>query len=79
MSNVWVAGRCHSAESAALASSRVVTVTCMGMGQAAGTAAALSAGSGLGSRELDITQLQQQLLDDGAIIGSPRRRGPRRR
>ena len=68
LSNVWVAGRCHSAESAALASSRV-TVTCMGMGQAAGTAAALSAGSGLGSRELDITQLQQRLLDDGAIIG----------
>ncbi|MDD9988400.1 MAG: FAD-dependent oxidoreductase, partial [Spirochaetaceae bacterium] len=55
-------------ESAALASSRV-TVTCMGMGQAAGTAAALSASSGLGSRELDITQIQQQLLADGAIIG----------
>ncbi len=68
LSNLWVAGRCHSAESAALASSRV-TVTCMGMGQAAGTAAALSAGSGLDSRELDITQLQQRLLDDGAIIG----------
>ncbi len=68
LSNLWVAGRCHSAESAALASSRV-TVTCMGMGQAAGTAAALSAQSGLGSRELDITQLQQRLLADGAIIG----------
>ena len=68
LSNLWVAGRCHSAESAALASSRV-TVTCMGMGQAAGTAAALSAQSGQGSRELDITQLQQRLLADGAIIG----------
>ena len=44
-------------------------MTCMGMGQAAGTAAALSAQSGQGSRELDITKLQQRLLADGAIIG----------
>ena len=41
----------------------------MGMGQAAGAAAAISAASGAGSRELDITQLQRRLLADGAIIG----------
>ncbi|MEE2659701.1 MAG: FAD-dependent oxidoreductase [Candidatus Latescibacterota bacterium] len=35
--NLWVAGRCHSATSEALASSRV-TANAMGMGQAAGTA-----------------------------------------
>ncbi len=67
LSNVWVAGRCHSAEPAALASSRV-TVTCMGMGQAAGTAAALAAASGVGSRELPVRNLQDRLLADGAII-----------
>jgi hypothetical protein len=67
LSNVWVAGRCHSAEPAALASSRV-TVTCMGMGQAAGTAAALAARGGLGSRELPVRDLQDRLLADGAII-----------
>ena len=39
LENVLVAGRCHSATSEALASSRL-TATAMGMGQAAGVAAA---------------------------------------
>jgi len=65
--NLWVAGRCHSAESAALASSRV-TITAMGMGQAAGTAAALAVQAGVGATELSIPTLQRRLLDDGAII-----------
>ncbi len=69
LSNVWVAGRCHSAASAALASSRV-TVTCMGMGQAAGTAAALAARRRQDSRELDITDLQGHLHRNGAIVGA---------
>ena len=67
LENVWVAGRCHSAEQAALASSRV-TVTCMGMGQAAGTAAALACETGAGARELELPRLQRHLLEDGAII-----------
>ena len=67
LGNVWVAGRCHSAESAALASSRV-TVTAMALGQAAGTAAAMAAREGRDSRTLGIAKLQQQLLADGAII-----------
>ncbi len=69
LSNVWVAGRCHSADSAALASSRV-TLTCMGMGQAAGTAAAKSVREKLGSRELDIRSLQDELAAAGAIFGA---------
>ena len=67
LSNVLVAGRCHSADSVALASSRV-TVTAMGMGQAAGTAAALAARRNQDPRELDIATLQEQLLEDGAVI-----------
>ena len=67
LDNVWVAGRCHGAEQAALASSRV-TVTCMAMGQAAGTAAAFAARADAAARELDVPGLQRRLVDDGAII-----------
>jgi hypothetical protein len=67
LSNVLVAGRCHSADAGALSSSRV-TVTAMGMGQAAGTAAALATRTGTDARGVDVGALQQALLDDGAII-----------
>lgn len=67
LDNVWVAGRCHGAEQAALASSRV-TVTCMAMGQAAGTAAALAARADVAARELDVPGLQRRLVEEGAVI-----------
>ena len=67
LDNVWVAGRCHGAEQAALASSRV-TVTCMAMGQAAGTAAAFAAQQDVPARELDVPGLQRRLVHDGAVI-----------
>jgi glycine/D-amino acid oxidase-like deaminating enzyme len=67
LSNLMVAGRCHSADSVALASSRV-TVTCMGMGQAAGTATAMALANGGDVRAVGITNLQNRLLDRGAII-----------
>ncbi len=65
--NVWVAGRCHAADSAALASSRV-TVTAMGLGEAAGAAAAMAHARGTDSRGLDIRALQDDLLKSGSII-----------
>lgn len=68
--NLLVAGRCHSATSEALASSRV-TATAMGMGQAAGTAAALALGEQTTPRDLSITRLQDALLDAGAILEPP--------
>src|SRR6185437_9025687 len=51
--NLWVAGRCHAAESSALASSRV-TVTAMALGEAAGAAAALTSARKTDSRSLGI-------------------------
>ncbi len=44
------------------------TVCCMGQGQAAGTAAALCAKEGLGSRELSYTLLRKTLLHDGVYL-----------
>ena len=67
LANLWVAGRCHSADQVAMASSRV-TITALGLGQAAGTAAALTAGRGVDSRSLPIADLQARLVADGAII-----------
>jgi ribulose 1,5-bisphosphate synthetase/thiazole synthase len=67
LDNLWVAGRCHSATSEALASSRV-TANAMGMGQAAGTAAAMASGSGGGSREVSITELQDRLVAARVIL-----------
>jgi hypothetical protein len=68
--NILVAGRCHSATSEALASSRV-TATAMGMGQAAGTAAALALAQRVPPRDLNITALQDRLCADGAILEAP--------
>ena len=65
--NLLVAGRCHSATSEALASSRV-TATAMGMGQAAGAAAAMAASRGQGAREVSVRDLQNRLLSAGAIL-----------
>ena len=68
--NLLVAGRCHSATSEALASSRV-TATAMGMGQAAGTAAALALAEGDAPRGVEVSRLQTRLLEAGAILEAP--------
>jgi hypothetical protein len=65
--NLLVAGRCHSADSAALASTRV-NITALGMGQAAGTAAALCAANDTSPRALTVSALQAALVQDGAIL-----------
>ncbi len=70
LENLLVAGRCHSATSEALASSRV-TATAMGMGHAAGTAAALAVAANVTPRDLPIARLQDQLVATGAILEAP--------
>jgi hypothetical protein len=64
-----VAGRCLSATHEAAAAVRVMPA-CFAMGQAAGTAAALSAKAGVPPRHLDVTLLQRKLLEQGAYLGS---------
>lgn len=65
--NLLVAGRCHSATHEAAGSTRWMT-QCMVMGQAAGTAAAISIEKKVPPRKLSIKKLQERLLRDKAIL-----------
>ena len=65
--NLLTAGRCVSCTHLALGSLRVM-VPCMVMGEAAGTAAALSLRAGVTPRALDVPALQAQLRAQGAIL-----------
>ena len=67
LDNVLVAGRSFSADHVALASARVMA-TCMSMGQAAGTAAAMAARAGCNTRQVDVAQLQANLRAAGAFL-----------
>ena len=67
MDNLLVAGRCASATHEGMAGLRVQT-HCHVMGQAAGTAAAMSLSAGVRPAEVDIAQLQKRLLDAGVFI-----------
>jgi hypothetical protein len=62
-----VAGRCISVTHRALGSTRVMP-QCGALGQAAGTAAALSIASGRPPRELDTAELRRRLRSGGAIV-----------
>lgn len=66
--NLLVAGRSVSATFMAQGSLRVMA-TCMGMGQAAGTAAALCLPRGLTPREINTGELRALLVDQGAYLG----------
>lgn len=66
--NLLVAGRCVSGDEVALASFRIMA-TCMLMGQAAGTAAALCITEKLTPRQIDVTLLRNQLKANGVNLG----------
>ncbi|MFC7585622.1 FAD-dependent oxidoreductase [Nonomuraea antimicrobica] len=65
-----VAGRCLSATHDAHASVRSMA-QCMAMGQAAGTAAAIAAGSGLPPADIDVAGLRTALEEGGALLDRP--------
>ncbi len=65
--NLWVAGRCASAAHEALGSLRVMP-QCGVMGEAAGTAAALSIREDCSPKDLDAASLQAGLRENGCIL-----------
>ncbi len=65
LSNLLVAGRCHSASKEAAASSRV-TVTAMALGEAAGTAAALATNTMTEVALLDGAKVREKLSSQNA-------------
>lgn len=68
LDNCLLAGRCISTTHEAQATTRL-TPSCMAIGQAAGTAAALAAKQRSTVRGVDITELQQALLAGQAELG----------
>src|SRR5438128_7341294 len=65
-----VAGRCYAATPDAQKISREIPPV-MVMGEAAGTAAALSLESGVAPRKVDIATLQKRLVAQGVNLGNP--------
>lgn len=62
-----MAGRCVSADSTAAGAIRVMP-PCMGMGQAAGTAAAMAVKGGTTVRNVDVQNLRSRLKENGAYL-----------
>lgn len=67
--NLLVAGRCASVTARAFGSTRVIA-TCMVQGQAAGTAAAISANLGLTPRSVPIADIQSSLRRSGVFVAA---------
>lgn len=67
LTDILVAGRCISGDRLAQSAYRV-KASCMGMGQAAGAAAALSALKGRDLRALDLNELKTVLKEHGALL-----------
>lgn len=65
--NLLACGRCISADHVAHASTRIQG-TCIMTGQAAGTAAAIAAESGIAPAALSVKKLQKKLIADGVYI-----------
>jgi hypothetical protein len=66
--NLLIAGRCVSADSTAACAIRVMP-PCMAMGQAAGTAAALSVINNIKPREINTDELRKTLKENGVYLG----------
>lgn len=65
--NLLIAGRCVSADSTAAGAIRVMPC-CMGMGQAAGTAAAMALKLGVTPRQLEAEKLRARLKENKAVL-----------
>ncbi len=67
INGLLLAGRCVSADSTAAGAIRVMP-PCMGMGQAAGTAAAMAVKSGCSVREINVDDLHEELKRNGVYL-----------
>ena len=65
--NLLASGRCISATHEGMAGARVMG-TCIAIGQAAGTAAALALATNTPLAEIDVQRLRQMLRDDGQLV-----------
>jgi len=65
--NLFAAGRCISADGQVLGPARIMS-TCMAVGEAAGTAAAIMNSRSLKSMEVDVAYLRNVLREHGAIV-----------
>ncbi|HOU11598.1 MAG TPA: FAD-dependent oxidoreductase [Anaerolineae bacterium] len=65
--NLLISGRCISATHDGMAGARVMG-TCMAIGEAAGTAAALAVRDGVNPRDVDVAALRRALQDAGALV-----------
>ena len=70
LDRILVAGRTISSDQAAHSGLRV-EVSCMGMGQAAGAAAALACRLGCPSRDVPLADLRRLLREHGALVPDP--------
>jgi hypothetical protein len=66
--NLLVAGRCISAKQDAMVQLRLIPV-CFSTGQSAGTAAALALRENTTPRELDVSAIQETLVQQGMALG----------
>lgn len=65
--NLLVAGRCISVDHRVHHATKEIP-PCMATGEAAGTAAAMAVQSGIAVKALDVSKLQKQLRDQGAVL-----------
>ncbi len=63
-----MAGRCISSNYEAQASYRIMPI-CSNTGEAAGTAAAIAVKENVSNKDVNITELQNKLVEAGAFIG----------
>lgn len=68
LENLLVAGRCLSADFEAQSGCRLV-LACLNMGEAAGTATAISLKNGISPRKVDRIELQTELLGNNCNLG----------
>lgn len=71
--NLLVAGRCISTDFATQTIIRIIP-SCMAMGQAVGTAAAMAVHAGISPRNLNRADLQAALIEDGLFLTVPKQK-----